>query len=697
MRLPGHLSVVLVTAATTLLAACSSPPGDPAGADARASIDGGNSADPSSLPAFNVQFVDADHGPFSGGTEVTVRGDGFGEGMDVLFGGRSVEPLDIEVIDSRRVIVFTPPGNPGPADVEVRFAGETAVLEDGYRYEAIAVDPPAGSVAGGTFVTITGFGTNFDATTIVTFDGIAMTGAITVNEQTVVGYTPPGVAGTANVKAITAGVTHTASRAYTYQATADPFFGGLGGGPIDGTVNVVVVDGATRNGVDNAFVVIGDPATSVHQGNADGLGQITFSEVGLVGPITVTATAEGYEVASFVSFDAKDITIFLRKPPEPNTGPIPPGRQIGKIYGHIIFGNTLSLGTTTWDIVPEPRTPTEVKRAYVTTTAPHMFSAPYAPIAPIDYQFDPNKTAWEFEVNARPSALAVVAVVGLYDPARDPFGNGTAGFEPFAMGVARGVLVGAGEDVVGVDIVVNIPLDTAIQVDLDKPPTLDSAGWPGPNNYKIRPFIDLGGEGVIQMNVNGLLRPDLSYPRPNEFTFGDGDESILLSKMAPLIGELADTSYSFQVGAWTNEGLQPFSVRIARGFNNVSLPIQIGEFLGVPRPTDPVPLGTATTRSLHFAPEGPSDGDATFNLHYISGTDGVRLLSMHTRDDIYDVDIPNLTAQGFGVLPANINLSWTLYRIRVPGVTFDQFTYRHLSALYWDAYAADANFVQFPN
>ncbi len=698
MRFLGTLRAFLVISATFSLVACGGASGgdDSPFGDARAQVDGSNVDDAAVTPGFNVQFVDPDHGPFTGGTEVTVRGDGFGEGMQVLFGGRNVEPLDIEVIDSRRVTVRTPPGDPGAADVEVRFAGDSARLEGGFTYEAIAVDPPSGSVAGGTYVTITGFGTNFDDTTVVTFDGVPLSGATTLNEQTVVGYTPPGTAGSANVRAITAGVTHNARRAYTYLATADPFFGGLGGGPINGTVNVAVVDGATRDGVDDAYVVIGDPATSLYQGNADALGQITFSGVDLVGPITVTATAPGYDVASFVTFDATDVTVFLRKPPEPNKGPLPPGRQDGRVYGHIVFGDALTLGSPTWDIVPEPRTPTEVKRAYVTTSAGHIFTNPFPATNPIDYEYDPDKTAWPFVVNARPSALAVVAVVGLYDPARDPYGSGVAGFEPFAMGVARGVLVGPGEDVMNIDIVVNIPLDTAIQINLDKPPRLDSPGWPGPDNYKIRPFIDLGGEGVIAMNVNGLARPHPLFARPNEYTFDDGAESIVLSKMAPLVGNLADTSYTFQVGAWTGESLQPFSVRIARGFSNVSLPIEIGDFLGVPRPTDPLPDGMASGRSLHFTAEGPSDGDATFHLHYFSGVDGIRLLSVHTRDDVFDVDIPNLSGQGFGVLPANTNLSWTLYRIRVPGVTFNEFNYRQLSALYWDAYAADANFVRFP-
>lgn len=397
----------------------------------------------------------------------------------------------------------------------------------------------------------------------------------------------------------------------------------------------------------------------------------------------------------FVGFNARDVTFFLRRPPASGGGPSPPGLPDGTVQGHIRFGDASGPGSTTWDLVPEPRTATEVKRAYVTTTARHMFTRPPAPAA-IDYAYDPNTNAWPFNVRALPGATAIVVVVGLYDPARDPYGNGVVGFEPFAMGVERGVLVGPGETVDDLEVVVDIPLNTDIQVDLIDPPALGTPGWDGPDNYTIKPFIDLGSEGVIAMNVNGLARPHPSEPRPNEFSFLPGTESIVLSRMAPLTGSLAGASYTFQVGAWTGTGVSPFSVRILRGVSDGTSPVEIGAFLGTPRPADPLPEQTASARAMMFAPEGPAAGDATFHVHYLQTVDGVRLLTAFTSPDLFNLDIPDLSAVGFGVVPAGTQLAWTIYRIRVPGMTFDKFTYQLLSGLYWEAYAADANFVQFP-
>ena len=105
-----------------------------------------------------------------------------------------------------------------------------------------------------------------------------------------------------------------------------------------------------------------------------------------MGPVTVTAAAPTYQTTVFAGFDAQDITIFLSRSPTPQPGPLPPGRDNGRIHGHVLFGETLGIGSPHWDLVPEPRTPTEVKRLYVTTTAASPFSSTYPPDDWIEYQ-----------------------------------------------------------------------------------------------------------------------------------------------------------------------------------------------------------------------------------------------------------------------------------------------------------------------
>jgi len=656
---------------------------------------------PDVLPeaAFKLQFIDPDHGAFTGGTEVTLRGTGFTDDMTILVGGRLVESLDVEYIDQRRVKVITPPGDPGLADVEISAGSDQARLEQVFTYEAIDVVPDFGAVAGGTFVTVSGFGTDFADDTLLTLDGLPLTNVEVISETRLTGYTPPGIAGSANVVAITASAVFEARRAYTYNTTVDPFLGGTGGGPIDGTVNVTVIDSRSRNGVDQALVAVGDPYATALIGRADDLGQITFSQPGLVGPITVTAGAEDYETQQFVSYDARDITIFLVRqiPPAPPEGPLPPGRQPAQILGHIVFGGPTGLGTTEWSLVPEPRTPTEVKRIYVATTSSSPFRVPYAPTAPIDFDEAEGKTAWAYEVTAPASALAVVAMAGLYDSANDPSGMGVSGFEPFAMGVARGVLVGPGETRVGVDVVIDIPLDATLQVDLIDPPRIDSVDFVGPTQYQMRPFLDFGGEGVIALNKNGLPTPPAPEQRPNLYTFADGETSITLGGMPPLAGKIVDASYTVVAGAYADSGFSPYSVRIARGIQDIAHPVPIGDFIGMTRPVDPLPDSLGSRLGVTIAHEGPSVGEVTFDVHLLSPAGGPPLYRVFARGDELALELPDMERFGLAPTPRSKDVAWTFYSLRIlGGASFDDFHYGMLSNGYWSAYSVDAHIVQFP-
>jgi len=685
--------VGVAVAAMAAMAACGTPTGLPDQfADARP---GAADAEPTDAEeaGFHVQYADPDHGPYAGATEIQVRGNGFADGDEVWIGGR--QAFEVEVIDSRRLRVVTPPGEPGPADLEVRHAdGVAAVRTGGFTFDSLAIDPPSGSTAGNTFITITGLGTDFAAGTTALLDGVPILGLQILDGQRMTGYTPPGTLGDAELVVTTATTAHDIDRAYTYFTTGDPFAGGFSGGPIDGVLNVVVLDNWTKDGLPGAYVVVGDPATSAHQGVTDALGQITFSGDDLVGPVTVTTTAAGFEVATFACFDATNVTIWLRSPPPPPSGgPGSAGPVDGEIHGHVLFGDATGLGSPVWDLVPEPRTATEKKRIYVTTSAPTMFSSPRAPLAPIDYEFDPDRVAWEFSVTSRPGAYAIVALAGLYDTALDPTGDGVHGFEPFAMGVTRGVLVGPNESVTNIDVVVNIPLDAAAHLTLDDPPPLHTPGWLGPTEYSIKSFMDLGGDGAIMFGRHGLpFVQDL--PPPGQIDLPPGVTDVLIDKAPPRFGTIGNASYTFQVGAFTG-GLNPYSVRIERGVPSLGA-LEIGDFVGVPRAIDPAPDGTAATRHLEFVNENETH-PATFHLHSLITEAGLPVWRGITCGGLHDYALPDLTAAGFpNWPPSGERLIWTMYSIDAVGDDYDQFTYRWLGATYWTGYAADAGFATFP-
>lgn len=696
---PVRLVLLAVLGCAT---ACSAPAGGDR-PDAPAGDDGGG-GDPDGGPdapvaAFAVQYADPDHGPFRGGTELTIRGNGFRDDDEVWIGGRRA--TDVDRIDSRRLAATTPPGDPGPAAIEVRRAGggERAMRDGAFTFDAIAVDPPNGSVAGGTFVTITGYGTAFDAGTVVRFDGLPLAGVTVENGQRLSGYTPPGIAGDADIDVLSAAGAVHVDRGYTYLTTGDTFAGGFSGGPLAGTINVVIVNAWTKDGVPGAFVAIGDPATTAYRGTTNALGEITFSGPDLVGPVVVTAWAQDHEVGTFHCVDSENLTIWLRSPlPPPDGGPPPIGTNGARIRGSVMFGEATGLGSPYWHLVPEPRTPTERKRVYVTTAAGAVNGQPIPPLSPIDYT-GPDRLAWTYEVAARPGALAVVAIAGLYDPARDPDGSGNLGFEPFAMGVARGVLVGPGEDKQGVDIVINVPLDAALRVQLDRPPPLGTPGFWGPTQYRVRGGVDLGGEGVAHFGKHGLqpviVQPTNEWFYPGEYRLEGDDTAITLTDIPALARSVGDGSYAMHVGAYSMNGGSPYSVRIVRGILDGSAPIMVGDFVGVPRAVDPPPSGVASGRRVEFAPEGDTTGAPTFHLHMMSDGNGVPVWRGVTCGAMNAIDLPDLSSIDVTWPPPDTQLSWTIWSIAGPS-DYRNFTYRWLGQAYWRAYASGTYGAQFP-
>ena len=636
------------------------------------------------LPPVSVDFADPAHGPFRGGTEVTLRGRGFAGGMTVTFGGRSVAQADLQVLDDHRAIVVTPAGTPGPADVAITVGSDAGMHAGAFTYDPVVVEPPGGSVAGGTFIRVTGLGVAFAAGTQATLDGEPVTGLTIVNAQELTGYTPPGTPGAATLRIVAPeGVEGDGlapievADAFTFEATTASQSGGFGGGLLEGTLNFTVIDDYTGDGIPMAYVVVGDPATSTASGVTDPFGEITLTGPELSGQITLTVGHPKYETGVFAGFDARDATMFLvplppdpNDPPPPDTGPFPPGPAPASVGGDLVTGGATAIGTDTgWPLVPEPADG-EIKRAYVFATGSDIFSSGAAPQpgGTVDYQ--PGQTAWHYEIVVRPSPQALVALAGLYN-------TRTQVFVPYAMGVRRAVIPGPGTVMDDVAIPLDIPLDTAILVRLRDTPPL---GAGGPDEYQVTALIDLGGEGVIRL--------------PSAHAeFADGPQ-VILPSMATIGGPIADASYSFVVGAYTQSTLIPYSARIVRGVRDVSRPVDIDDFVGVPRAVDPPAGGSGSSHRLVMSSDG---GKATpaFFYHRLTATDGTPVYRILARGDRLEVPLYDLTGAGLPPLTTQ-PLIWSVTTVSVPGVTFDSFTYAQLNANLWHAYAAATFNVAFP-
>jgi hypothetical protein len=99
----------------------------------------------------------------------------------------------------------------------------------------------------------------------------------------------------------------------------DPM-GGTGGGPIDGSLLITVVEAGTSEPVSGAFVMAGPAPGTPFSGNfgvTDGAGQIQFTDPALSGPVSITAGTAGTHLFTFFSVDAMDVVIPLQMDSQP--------------------------------------------------------------------------------------------------------------------------------------------------------------------------------------------------------------------------------------------------------------------------------------------------------------------------------------------------------------------------------------------
>jgi len=161
----------------------------------------------------------------------------------------------------------------------------------------------------------------------------------------------------------------------------------------------------------------------------------------------------------------------------------------------------------------------------------------------------------------------------------------------------------------------------------------------------------------------------------------------------PRFGTIGNASYTLQVGAYT-AGSSPFSIRIERGVTELGA-IEIGDFLGVPRPIDPPEGGVASGRRLEFAPDG-IDREPTFHMHLLSTMDGQPVWRGVTCGGLHAIELADLSGAGYAWPPTGEQLVWTMWSVDVAGGDYAQWTYRWLGASYWTGYAADAVYASFP-
>jgi len=623
-------------------------------------------------PPFTITQLEPDHGPVAGGTGVTIRGFGFTDGSRVFFGGLLVDPDLTAYQGPNRLQVVSPPGTVGPVDVRVlRPDGASTSFEGGFTYDVLSVDPPSGSITGGTFVRVQGAGTHFSEGAVAKIDGVPLESAERVSETLITGYTPPGAPGMKPVSVEDGTGIISVPDAFEYYDSADPINGGLGGGPIQGEVNVTVLDTYTEEPVPDAYVLMGADATSPYQAVTDASGRVTFSAPGLVGPQMLSVAAEDYERVSIIAFDARDVTVFLTPFVPPSPGTIP-GQSWSVVQGVVTFGGVeFGQGCDFDQMLPEAGEGEQrIIKVYQTVGDYDYLAAEPGETGTIR-EGDDCVGGYTYSIYARPGSYAVYALAGIEDVT-------THAFTPYAMGIARGVLSNP-DEVVNADILVNQQMPFQMGFDLSLAPPLDMEA--GPVGYKVSLFVDLGGDGFI-------VRQDLQQ------SLVDASQPVLMEHLPQLDGDLAGGQFTAMVEAHTN-GQYPYSKVYLTGLQTSDGTELVDTWLGIPQAVDPLPGGVPSTHRMIWSEDG---AEPTFHVVMIKTfPDGDPYWRVYLAGAVRQFVLPDLYGLGPGLegYPGG-PMFWHVISVSVEGMSFDDFSYRYLNNKYWSATSGNGFPFSFP-
>ena len=209
-------------------------------------------------------------GPIAGGTSVTITGTNFVVGnTSVTIGGIVVAAGSVTVNSSTSLTFNTPAHAAGNVAVSITSSGGASnAVPGGFTYEAppttTSLTPIAGSVLGGTSVTVTG--TNFVVgdTTVTIGGNLIPAGSVVVNSPTSLTFsTPAHAAGNVAVSVATSGgVSNTIPGGFTYEAgpittSLTPIAGPVAGGTLVTISGTGFVTGDTTVTIGGNLVPVG--------------------------------------------------------------------------------------------------------------------------------------------------------------------------------------------------------------------------------------------------------------------------------------------------------------------------------------------------------------------------------------------------------------------------------------------------------
>jgi hypothetical protein len=635
--------------------------------------DGGSLMDIDLGPSFAVAGLQPSHGPWTGGTRVTISGRGFASNVQVTIGGTVLPASDVFASDPTAITGVTPPGTPGPVDVKVENVGtaDVSTLPAGFTYDAFAVTPSTGATTGGTRIALQGKGTAWTAGSTVAVAGKPCAHLVFQDATDLSCLTPANAAGSVEVTVENPdGSVDRASDAFVYSDSPDGYRGGLYGSALSGTLTVLGFDawtGLPLSGVAIAGSTLSTALTASFDDN--GLAQLVSPS--LAGKVTVTVAAHCHQPMTYVDVPVDTVTVYL--PPTlsaacgqgepPSTGNYFPGDD-GEIDGELVWSGGLEFQRAAWGNIPSPANENQHQVAYVFTPSGDPGGTFYLPSestattpqsdGQIGYQYSFGGVS--------PGNTTVYALAGIQDDGASP-----PTFEAFVMGMATGVPVLPGTKTTGVDI----PMTTLLNRTLTTVPQPPSPGPQGPDRLVSTLAIALapGGYALLPQGSQTVLLP----------TFGD----LSFVGVPALDNSLAGSSYELSDSAVTGAGEgNPVSVVAAIETTDANDPVTVGGFFAIPTLVSPGASAWNGTQ-VKLQASGPIDL-AIFTLS--SGGGLVQWQIVAPGSDL-SFTVPDLSQVPDVDSLVHGPLSTTFQIARITGFDYGTLVTGQLQTSAWNAYA----------
>jgi hypothetical protein len=609
---------------------------------------------------LSLAAIAPDRGPVAGGQAAVVSGEGLPSDAESFLGALAAQTLSAT---ETQLSLLTPKGQGGPpTDLWVREQADPeneAVLPGAYTFEEALlvgrVQPDRGAIAGGTLVTV--LGTGFGEGTVVSFGTLKAKDVKVVDAHRLTCRTPrAGAVGSVMVTVERAGQRDELPGGFSY---FDPrsISGGLSGGPLAGTLNVTVLDsteGAYGAPVPLATVVLGADPFTPFQGPTDSRGQITFSDPTMVKAQTVTAFKEGYETVTVTAVASENLTVYIaRTGGDGEPSPPPPGPPPSTISGRV-----------TGFKAPRPLGEGESLEARVFVSQRSLFAGPpyRGPPSRGQEKWQVVKDGGEYVVLTRSGLWATYAVLGVAN-------RFTNTFEPYLMGIRRGITVSPDFPATGQDIALNMHLGLTVPITIDGP-LMAGGFFPAAN--ELFGWIDLGAEGFI--------------PNPNNWGTGTSAASAIRSTATsfsfPHFPFLDGSNFLFLNLA--GNGGYPESFFFRRQPGDLSKGLTIGPMLQGSTVLEP--NGTFTGTISWVTDPGPTPD--IHQVEIIKQTMGgtVTVWSMVLPGTESQVTLPPAAVQKLTDEEQGEILYVVLVSSRSAKFSYNQWTYDSLSLISWSSY-----------